>query len=753
MVRYVFILIVSVLIAACGGGGSGGGTNSNIISGVASKGPLNGSTVYAYAIYSGAKGAVIGSATNIVNGNYSINLGTYKGSVLLEATGGSYIDESTGTSVVLASPLRSVLTNVTGNTSAAVTALTELAYQQANAAAGGLTAANAKAAITNVQTNFGVPDIVSTMPVDALNVPGSATSAQKTYSLALATVAQFMNAQPTGTTLANALQTINACLSTPATGCGTGSTSLGAQLFAGLVTFQNSHPAFSGLTSPVANAGSVSSTSSTPLTVTPKALTFPTQTPGTSSIVQTVTVTNTGTSAINPINVLYNLPSDFVTKNNCGNNLAIGASCTIDFTFNPTSWVDQYASLTRTDTIGVTAPGANFNIGLSGTLPPLPLPSVSFTPAALTFASQNIGTKSAAQTVTVTNTGNAPLNIYCIDTNGGPVGPLMCGATLGGGNITNFQETNNCKWDYSLIYPPRTHILPGDINGTANLAAGASCTISVIYAPQFGGNNYGLGIYTNAANSPSVNVPLNANTSSTTPTIANISPSTGAVGSSVVISGSNFDATLTNNIVTFNGVKATVTAATSTSLTVTVPSGATTGLVSITIGGSTVTSPTAFTVQAQAVTGQTLTVSMPFTNIVGLQYASFSDQYVPPDSNNGGDTRYIRGWFTSNQASESFIYDIYPTYEILQNDVFTSPTGDDLELNSATHTANSGICLITGTWPYSSDGVVNSCASMGITVNRSSGTIKFVSTPIISAKGPNVGKTGTMSGSLSFNPF
>lgn len=93
-------------------------TNSNVISGIASKDPLNGSNVCAYAIVSGVKAAAVGScATNIVNGNYSIDLGTYTGQVLLEAKGGNYTDEATGTSAVLGIPLRSVLNNVTGSTS------------------------------------------------------------------------------------------------------------------------------------------------------------------------------------------------------------------------------------------------------------------------------------------------------------------------------------------------------------------------------------------------------------------------------------------------------------------------------------------------------------------------------------------------------------------------------------------------------------------------------------------------------------
>lgn len=262
LIRYlgfiVYLLTVVAGLSACGDNVGGGvaATNSTIISGVASKGPLNGSTVCAYAIAADAKGAALGScATNIVNGNYSIDIGAYTGPVLFEATGGTYTDEATGATVALASPLRSILSNATGSAAnVAVTALTELAYQMANAVPGGLTGANIQAAITSVQTNFGVADIINTLPVDALNVPPGASPEQKTYALALATISQYQTNQPAGTNVANSLQTIQACLAA-STDCGTGATRVGVNLSEALNTFQAAHPAFSNMPSPVLNFG------------------------------------------------------------------------------------------------------------------------------------------------------------------------------------------------------------------------------------------------------------------------------------------------------------------------------------------------------------------------------------------------------------------------------------------------------------------------------------------------------------------
>src|SRR5476651_1545047 len=61
----------------------------------------------------------------------------------------------------------------------------------------------------------------------------------------------------------------------------------------------------------------------------------------------------------------------------------------------------------------------------------------------------------------------------------------------------------------------------------------------------------------------------------TAPTITSFSPLTGPVGATVTITGTSFNTTAANNVVFFGATRATVTAATATSLTVTVPSGAT----------------------------------------------------------------------------------------------------------------------------------------------------------------------------------
>ena len=59
------------------------------------------------------------------------------------------------------------------------------------------------------------------------------------------------------------------------------------------------------------------------------------------------------------------------------------------------------------------------------------------------------------------------------------------------------------------------------------------------------------------------------------PTLTSFTPTSGPIGTSVTITGTNFDASPANNIVFFGATQATVSAATTIELTVTVPTGAT----------------------------------------------------------------------------------------------------------------------------------------------------------------------------------
>ncbi len=70
-----------------------------------------------------------------------------------------------------------------------------------------------------------------------------------------------------------------------------------------------------------------------------------------------------------------------------------------------------------------------------------------------------------------------------------------------------------------------------------------------------------------------------------TPVISSLNPSSGPVSRIVTITGTGFSPVINNNVVTFNGVTASIISTTPTSLEAIVPDGATTGPVVVTVGG------------------------------------------------------------------------------------------------------------------------------------------------------------------------
>ncbi len=214
---FLTIIFLVLGLTACGSGGGGNGsvnTTPGKISGQAIKGPISGGTVTAYAVTSGAKGAVLGTAITDSDGKYSISTGSYSGPVFLEITGGSYTDEATGTLVNLpttpGSGLQAVVDNVLEGSTVHVqiTPLTTMAAARAQAVSGGLTAANINAANQQVGDYFGGIDILGVPPINPL-VPNSAVGATPVainYGLILAGFSQ--EAQTLG--LTNPLDLISA---------------------------------------------------------------------------------------------------------------------------------------------------------------------------------------------------------------------------------------------------------------------------------------------------------------------------------------------------------------------------------------------------------------------------------------------------------------------------------------------------------------------------------------------------------------
>src|SRR5439155_1230252 len=94
------------------------------------------------------------------------------------------------------------------------------------------------------------------------------------------------------------------------------------------------------------------------------------------------------------------------------------------------------------------------------------------------------------------------------------------------------------------------------------------------------------------------------------PTISSFMPGSGPVGTNVTINGTNFTGA---SAVLFNGTSASFTVNSATSIAATVPSGATTGPISVTTSGGTASSAGSFTV----INPPTITSFMPGSGPVG----------------------------------------------------------------------------------------------------------------------------------------
>jgi len=290
------------------------------------------------------------------------------------------------------------------------------------------------------------------------------------------------------------------------------------------------------------------------IVLTAYALTFGDQVIGTTGGAQSVTVTNLGSAPANIANIAAS--GDFAQSNTCGTALASGANCTISITFTPT------AAGTRTGTITIDddASGSPQIVQLTGTGSEL-----GVSPASLTFKSQNVGTSSTGQFVTVTNHGAAAVSLTGVATTGDfeatrpcpsvppegtckilvifrPTGtgqrtgvltindsePSQATVALSGtgtapsvslstGNLTfDGQDVNTSSPAQSVMLTntgdgPLTIgavTTSGDYAATAGhcagtVAAGASCEITVVFKPLLAGNRTGsLSIADNAAGNP-----------------------------------------------------------------------------------------------------------------------------------------------------------------------------------------------------------------------------------------------------------
>ncbi len=271
-----------------------------------------------------------------------------------------------------------------------------------------------------------------------------------------------------------------------------GSIYVGAQTLS--TDFPVTPAAFQGSLAGTANAVvlKIGPNSAATFTVTPAVLQYSIQQVGTTSPSQMAILRNMGSAPLLISSITTN--GDFAETNDCGSSVPAAASCTFSVTFTPTGAWTRAGSIQMQDD----AAGSPHFINLSGTGSG---GTAALAPASVVFPTQPVGTSSAAQNVTLTNSGNAALNIVSIQATG------------------DYAQTNNCA---------------------AALAPGFGCTISVAFTPTASGTRSG----TLAVNDDAYGSPQIVNLTGIGSTTASLSP-TGLVFSSQPVGTSSAVQTVT----------------------------------------------------------------------------------------------------------------------------------------------------------------------------------------------------------------
>jgi Chitobiase/beta-hexosaminidase C-terminal domain/Glucodextranase, domain B/IPT/TIG domain/Divergent InlB B-repeat domain len=174
------------------------------------------------------------------------------------------------------------------------------------------------------------------------------------------------------------------------------------------------------------------------------------------------------------------------------------------------------------------------------------------------------------------------------------------------------------------------------------------------------------------------------------PHLTDFNPKSGADGTTVTITGTGFDGTPANNAVAFNGMGATVTAASPTSLTVTAP--ASSGVITVKVNGVTAGSSAAF----GATTTFTATLADgAYATLTPLAGATFSLVENPAILvTTAADGTAILPVPARPQFSLAFrLANYYPTYSAVMNLTAPTPTPTTFYLYNAANLASRGTPL------------------------------------------------------------
>jgi hypothetical protein len=196
-------------------------------------------------------------------------------------------------------------------------------------------------------------------------------------------------------------------------------------------------------TTPLLGAGGTGTGGATD-TLSATTLTFPSTDSGQLSATQTVTLTNTGSVPLTSIAI--SISGEFQQTNPCTANLVANSSCIISVQFAPTTTGPQTGTLSISDITRTQA--QTVSLSGAGLAPPV----LSVNAASLTFSGQTVGQSSSAQTVTITNTGGAPLANVGFQMTGISASSFSYEATTCGATLSNVTGQNSCT--VGVVFTP-----------------------------------------------------------------------------------------------------------------------------------------------------------------------------------------------------------------------------------------------------------------------------------------------------------
>ncbi len=370
----------------------------------------------------------------------------------------------------------------------------------------------------------------------------------------------------------------------------------------------------------------------------------------TASTAQTATLSNTGSAPllIGTLTLSGSAAADYTLDpaSTCtaGGSVAAGAACTLGIRFQPSATGSRAASLV----ISHNAAGSASTLSLNGTGTAQPVGQLAVNRLSLSYPAQPFGTRSAAQTVTVSNSGSASLTIASLAFAGSHASDF---ATVAG--------ANPCTSGRSL-------------------AAGASCTADIVFTPGASSGTRSATFVVSAGTAGSVSVGLSGIAAAPAAPIVSLTPASLNFGSVAIgSSAASQTAVLANSgtaALSISGLQATpavyslshdcpATLAAGSRCTLTVGfTPAATGAVS---GSIAITSNAATTPDALALSGTGVTPVPATLGWIGSSTLSFPDTASGAQSaplalqlgNSGTSPATLAGLSFSGAAAGDFLID------------------------------------------------------------------------------------------------